>query len=94
MPEKPVSAALRVRVQPGAKRSEVVGWVAGALRVRIAAPPIEGRANEALVAFIAETLGVPKSRVAIRAGHGGRDKLLVVEGLTREALTARLPSAE
>ena len=93
MGETAASASLRVRVQPGAKRSEVVGWAEGVLRLRIAAPPIEGRANEALIAFLSELLRVPRSRIAIRAGHGGRDKVVAIAGITREELAARLPRA-
>jgi uncharacterized protein (TIGR00251 family) len=85
-------AHLKVRVQPGARRSEVVGWQEGVLRVRVQAPPIEGRANEALTELLAKVLGVPKSAVAVRTGHAGREKLLAVEGLTDEELRARLAS--
>lgn len=83
-------AHLRVRVQPGARRSEVVGWQAGVLRVRVQAPPVEGRANEALVELLARALGVPKGTLSVRLGRGAREKLLVVEGLTEAELRARL----
>lgn len=75
---------LRVRVQPGAKSSEVVGWREEVLQVRVVAKAREGRANEALVSLLAETLGVAKWRIAIVAGHSGRDKMVDVDGLGNE----------
>ena len=86
-----MAARLRVHVQPGAKRGEVVGWQGDALRVRVQAPPVEGRANQAVVELLAEALDVAKSQVAILQGHSGRDKLVAVEGLTIEEIRRRLP---
>lgn len=94
MPEKRDAAILRVRIQPGARRSEVVGWVDGVLRVRIAAPPIEGRANEALVAFVADLLDLPKGRVLIKSGHGSRDKVLLIDGVASDVVAAKLRQIE
>jgi uncharacterized protein (TIGR00251 family) len=71
---------LAVHVQPGARRSEVVGLHGERLKVRIAAPALEGRANEALVAFIAGRLGIARSRVAVAKGAGARDKVLAIAG--------------
>ena len=68
-------------VQPRARRSEVVGPHGGALRIRIAAPPVEGAANEALVAFLAGRLGVPRSAVTLRRGTTGRRKVVEIEGV-------------
>jgi uncharacterized protein len=84
-------ASLRLRVQPGAKRSEVVGWSDDTLRVRVTAPPVEGRANEAIILFLAKLLDVPKSRISIKSGHSGRDKVVAVDGLSSEDLLSRLP---
>jgi uncharacterized protein (TIGR00251 family) len=71
---------LAVHVQPGAKRSEVAGLHGDRLKIRIAAPALDGRANEALVAFVAETLGIAKSRITIAKGAQSREKLLVFAG--------------
>jgi hypothetical protein len=71
---------LAVHVQPGAKRSEVAGLHGDRLKVRVAARALDGRANDALIALIAERLGVPKARVAVVRGERSREKLLAVIG--------------
>ena len=71
-----------VRVVPRASRNEIVGVHGGALRIRLTAPPVEGRANEALVAFLARQLGVRKSQVEIVAGSSSRCKVIHVTGLS------------
>lgn len=71
---------LAVHVQPGAKRSAVAGLHGERLKLRIAAPALDGRANDALVAFVAETLGIARSRVAVAKGVQSREKLLAVAG--------------
>jgi len=68
------SLTLELHCQPGARRTEVVGWHGDALKVRLAAPPIEGRANEALVAFLAASFGVPRRNVTLIRGETGRMK--------------------
>lgn len=74
-------AALRIAVQvmPNAGKSEVLEEIEGALKIRLKALPIEGRANEALVRFIAELLDVPKARVSVTHGLTSRLKLVEVE---------------
>ena len=67
---------LDVRVQPRASRSEIAGRHGERLRIRLQAPPVDGRANSALVEFIAATFGLPRSRVVIEHGLAGRDKRL------------------
>ena len=74
-----------VRVQPRASRNEFAGIKEGILRVRLQAPPVDGAANEALVAFMADELGVPRRFVRIVSGFGSRNKILEVD---REALPA------
>src|SRR5687768_2840547 len=86
-------ATLRVRVSPRASRDAVGGERAGALVVRITAPPVEGAANAAVLRLVARTLGVPPSAVEVRHGASGRDKLLHVRGLDAAALRARLEQA-
>jgi uncharacterized protein (TIGR00251 family) len=65
--------------------------VEGALRVRVAAPPVEGAANQALVRVLAEELGVARRSVRLVAGAAGRQKLVVVEGISSDELMARWP---
>ena len=82
---------LRVRVQPRASRSEIVGWRAdGALSVRVAAPPVEGRANAALAELLADALDVRRAAVTIELGSRGRDKLVRISGLTPAQVRQRL----
>jgi uncharacterized protein (TIGR00251 family) len=81
---------LRVRVQPGAKRDEVLGFQEGVLRIKLAAPPIEGRANKALVAILAGLLKVPKQQVIVVAGSSARDKLIEVTGMASDEIVGRL----
>jgi uncharacterized protein len=71
---------LAVHAQPGAKRSEVTGLHGDRLKIRIAAPALDGRANEALTAFIADRLGIPKSRVTVAKGAQSREKRVSVAG--------------
>lgn len=63
-------------IQPGASRSGFAGLHGEAVKIRVAAPPLEGRANAALVRFLAEAFGVPRSRVSLLAGESGRSKRL------------------
>jgi uncharacterized protein (TIGR00251 family) len=81
---------LRVRVQPRARRDEVSGERAGAVLVRVTAPPVGGKANEALRRLVAKRVGVPPSRVSIVRGMGSRDKVVAVEGVATEALRRAL----
>lgn len=69
---------LAISVQPSARRSELVGLRAGALRIRLAAPPVEGRANEALVAWLADELALPRRAVLLLSGQSGRLKRVLV----------------
>lgn len=80
-------------VQPRASRNELAGLHDGCLKVRLTAPPVEGAANEALVRFIAEALGVPRRQVTVVAGSSGRRKILEIEGVS-EAQLAALGAAE
>jgi len=80
---------LQLSVVPNAKRTEVDGLHDGALRVRLAAPPIEGRANQALVAWLAKTMGVAKRDVELVRGEAGRRKQAAI-AMSLEAAAARL----
>lgn len=81
---------LAVRVQAGARRSEIVGERDGRLVVRVAAKPIDGKANTALCALIAERAGVAKVAVSVVRGVAARDKVVRVEGVIGPALRAML----
>ena len=79
-----------MRVQPGASKDEVVGFQDGVLRVKVAAPPVRGRANAALLALLAELLGVSKSRLSIVRGEASRTKVIAIEGLGQEEMEGRV----
>jgi uncharacterized protein (TIGR00251 family) len=80
-----------VRVQPRAPRSEIVGWRAdGTLSVRVAAPPVEGRANAALAALLAGALDLRPASVTVERGGRGRDKLVRIAGLTAAEVRQRI----
>jgi uncharacterized protein (TIGR00251 family) len=81
---------VKVRVQPKASRSGVVGEHAGALKVAVTAAPERGKANAAVVELLAKALDVPKSGVELIAGTTSRDKVLAVRGTSREAIEALL----
>jgi hypothetical protein len=83
-------AILSVRVTPRSSREEVAGFSGGILRVRLTAPPVEGKANEALLRFLARAAGVPRRSVTLLSGETGRAKRVRVEGLAEEALLRRL----
>ena len=83
-------ATFSVRVQPRAKRNAITGEVGDALKLALTAPPVEGRANEACVAFLAEILNVPRSSVTIAAGQSSRNKLIRVTGMTAAEAEVRL----
>ncbi len=75
---------LTLHVQPGAKRTEIAGLHGEALKIRLAAPPVEGRANEALLKFIAESFGVPLRQVELKQGGQSRHKVVVITGSSQE----------
>jgi uncharacterized protein len=75
---------LAIHVQPNASRSSYVGLHGEALKIRLASPPVDGAANEALCRFLSEQLTVPISQVIIRAGYGARRKRVLVKGVTAQ----------
>ena len=85
-----VSCTLEIKAIPNAPRSEVVGWLGNALKVKVHAPPVEGKANEALCRFLAETLGLPKRAVSIARGDTSRQKVVRIEGLDLAMVKAKL----
>ena len=88
-----VSTRLQLRVSPGARRAHVVGRHGDAWKVRVAAPPEGGRANEAVVRLVAETLSLPRDAVTLVSGHGARDKIIQLAGLDETQIEQRLTSA-
>ena len=90
---RPEGTLLSIRVQPGARRDEVVGWQGTTLRLRVTAPPTEGRANYAVIALLAEALGVPRSSIGLVSGAAGRDKRVRVGQHSLEEIRALLDGA-
>ena len=89
---EPIAGAvrLRLRVQPRASRNEVAGRLGHELKIRLAAPPVDGAANDALVRFLAQALGVPRASVSIVAGGSSRSKVVEVRGVEERSVQARL----
>ena len=85
-------AAIAVHLIPRASKNEIAGIEGEQIKIRLTAPPVEGEANEALIAFLAETLGVPKKRIEIVAGETSRHKLVAVLGMLPEELERKLLS--
>jgi len=79
-----------VRVQPRASRNEVAGEIGGALKIRLQAPAVENRANEALVEFLAHLLKTPKSAVRILSGDRSRTKRIEIRGVTKQQVLGLL----
>lgn len=83
-------STLTLHIQPGAKRTEFAGLHGDALKIRLAAPPVDGKANEALLRFIADTLGLPRSAVSLKSGQASRRKLLEIASTDLAPLLAAL----
>ena len=82
--KKEEETRLVIQVRPNARQNEILGFRERVLHLKIAAPPVEGRANQQLVEFLGEILGVAKSRVIIEKGKTGRRKLVSISGLNEE----------
>ncbi|MBY0579493.1 MAG: DUF167 family protein [Burkholderiales bacterium] len=74
------SLTLTLHIQPGAKKTEIAGLHGDALKIRLAAPPVEGQANSRLIAYLAEKFGVPQRNVILKHGETSRRKVLVITG--------------
>jgi uncharacterized protein len=83
-------AILRVHLVPNAKVDSVVGEHGGAIKIKLCAAAVEGKANAALIRFIAEQLKLPRQAIALQRGHKSRDKLIRIEGLSEEEVRRRL----
>ena len=84
------TVSFAVRVQPRASKDEIVGVMGGALKIRLQAPAVENRANEALVEFLVQFLKTPRSAVRILSGDRSRTKRMEVRGVTRQQILALL----
>ena len=84
---------LSVRLTPRASREEIAGFEGETLRVRVTAPPVEGRANRALVRLLAKRLGLPRGAVHVVAGQTSRSKVVAIDGLDAAELRRRLGGA-
>ena len=87
-----MEARIRVRLTPRSVRDKIVGWQEGYLKVRVSAPPVEGKANAALEKLLAGALGVPKLSIGIVSGTRSREKTVVIDGLSQDEALRRLGS--
>ena len=85
-----MKTVLEIKAVPNAARSEVVGWLGDALKVKLKAPPVDGKANAELCRFLAEQLGLPRGAVTLATGASARQKRVQIDGLTAETLRERL----
>jgi len=86
----PDGCTVSVRVHPGAKRDAVTGTHADAIKIALSSPPVDGRANDALIAFIAEQLRLPRTRIALLSGVSSRSKVLHITGKSAAEVQAAL----
>ncbi len=86
------TAVLFVKVLPNAAQEEIVGWEGEELKIRLKAIPEKGKANHALIAFLAKKLSVPKNAIVIVRGETNRHKRLTIDGLTKAQLLEKLTS--
>jgi uncharacterized protein (TIGR00251 family) len=92
--EAPDGCTLSIRLHPGARRNAINGLHAGALKVSLTAPPIDDRANEALIDLLSDRLNIPKARITLIAGHTSRLKTLHITDLTAPQVESSLLSDE
>ncbi|MEY2632246.1 MAG: hypothetical protein RIR00_900 [Pseudomonadota bacterium] len=85
------SLSLTLHIQPGAKRSEIAGLHGDALKIRLAAPPVDGKANACLIEFVADCLGLPRAAVSLKSGQTSRRKVLQVQSPPADAVRRLLP---
>ncbi len=88
--DTPDGCTITLRIQPGAKKSTVLSQHGDALKIALTAPPVDGKANEALIAFIAEALSLPRARISLLSGQTSRSKVLRVTGKSAAEVQAAL----
>jgi uncharacterized protein len=87
------STRLRLRVSPGAGKSGIVGRHGDGWKVRVTAPPEDGRANDAVLRLLADALSVPRASLTLVSGHSGRDKIVALDGVGPAQIERRLAAA-
>ena len=90
MPNQQEPVKISVRVQPGARKNEVLGFQEDVLRIKIAAPPVEGKADRELIVFLSEVLGIRKSDITIEKGETAKRKLVGISGITKAGVVERV----
>jgi uncharacterized protein len=88
--DAPDGCTLQVRIHPGARKNAITGMHAGALKISLTTPPVDGRANEALIAFLSDQLNIPKARINLISGPTSRSKTLRIATLTAPQVEAAL----
>jgi uncharacterized protein len=94
MPGPSNEVKISLRIQPGAPKNEVSGLVNSVWKIRIAASPVEGKANKELIDFLSGVLDIPKNRITVVRGETGRDKVLAISGLTLDEVNKRLAAKQ
>ncbi len=87
-------ARITVQIAPGASKNEITGMVNDVLHIRIAAPPVKGKANKELITYLSHLLGIGKDRLDILKGHTSRKKLISIDGLSKVAALEKLLSSK
>jgi uncharacterized protein (TIGR00251 family) len=85
------ACVLQIKAVPNSPKDEIIGWLGNSLKVRVHAPPTDGKANERLCALLAEKLSLPKGAVTLATGASSREKRLAIRGLTEPEVRQRLP---
>ena len=91
--DTPSGATFAVRLHPRAKKNAITGTLGDALKISLTAPPLEGRANQACIEFLADVLKLPRSSITIAAGQTSRNKLIRISGVSAADVEARLRSS-
>ena len=88
--ESAMGVTFAVKVQPRARKNAITGTVGDAVKLALTAPPVEGRANQAVIQFLAEVLEIPRASITIASGETGRNKVVRIGGVSRQTVERRL----
>jgi uncharacterized protein len=88
--ETAAGATFAVKLHPRARRNAITGEIGNALKISLTAPPVDGKANQACIEFLAKVLNVPRSSISIVSGHGSRSKVIRVTGISADDVRQRL----
>lgn len=83
---------LEVKVVPGSSKNGIAGWLGESLKIRVTAKPEKGKANDAVIALLARTLGIPKHDLCVASGRSSEKKIIKINGLSETAVHSRLPA--